>query len=595
MEHAASTTLIRGKEGAFPVEPLTEWLETSRGAQLPRSSDDRQVRTNLITEGRVVFLLLFGIYFVVSWLLDFKYRTFAPDAFLHMANGFYILYSRDPHLAAVGFVWPPLQSIATTVLLLGNHLWPALAHNDMSGSMVSSIATAGTAFQILAALREWGVGRIPRLALVACFALNPMILLYAGSGMSEGLYMFTMVASTRYLMRWIHKGDLRSLVYAAVALSFTYLVRYETLGGLVLAIAVVAIVSFSRAEGSRQSRFKTSIADLVVFTAPPFVAIAGWAIATYVITGVFFGEFSSVYSQAAHVHYELHIRLHARLLYELHSLGALGPLLPVLLVASAAAALVRRDSRLLAPMALLGGALGADMLLWLKGSITAGFRYFILAVPLEVLVVGGLVAAVMVPRSGHLNNPASTRVTRVGIRALRSAAALALIVGIMIPTAVTTAAGMFNPSVGIYESEQLGFIVHSHPSQSDIGHKNNYGWILAMGVWLTSRHLPNGDVVVDNFASCISQLVTTSNQPKLFVIPNDRDFQRILADPISFHVHYILENDPNSGPPTAVSIQYPKLWTTGAGFTELAHEFPLRADCPGMRLFRVLRHSSEVT
>ena len=164
-----------------------------------------------------MFLLCFGIYFTVAWLLDLKYRAFIPDAFSHMANGFYILYSRDPHLAAVGFVWPPLQSIADTVFLLGNHLWPALSHNDMAGSMVSGLAVAGAAFQILAALREWGVSQIPRLVLTACFALNPMMLLYAGNGMSEGLYMFTLVASTRYLLRWIHKGDLRSLAYAAVA------------------------------------------------------------------------------------------------------------------------------------------------------------------------------------------------------------------------------------------------------------------------------------------------------------------------------------------------------------------------------------------
>ena len=167
-----------------------------------------------MTEGRAVFLLCFGIYFAVAWLLDMRYQAFTPDAFSHMANGFYILYSRDPHLAAVGFVWPPLPSIAAMIPLLGNHLWPALSHNDMAGSLVSVLAMAGAAFQILASLREWGVSRIPRLVLTTCFALNPMILLYAGNGMTEGLFVFTLVASTRYLLRWIHRGDLRSLAYS---------------------------------------------------------------------------------------------------------------------------------------------------------------------------------------------------------------------------------------------------------------------------------------------------------------------------------------------------------------------------------------------
>ena len=90
----------------------------------------------LASEGGVVYVLAFGIYLTIAVLLDLKYRTFDGDAFSRMANGFYILYSRDPHLAAVGFVWEPLQSIADMVFLLGNHLWPALSHNDMAGSLV---------------------------------------------------------------------------------------------------------------------------------------------------------------------------------------------------------------------------------------------------------------------------------------------------------------------------------------------------------------------------------------------------------------------------------------------------------------------------
>ena len=65
-----------------------------------------------------------------------------------------------------------------------------------------------------------------------------------------------------------------------------------------------------------------------------------------------------------------------------------------------------------------------------------------------------------------------------------------------------------------------------------------------MGSYFAGLHLPDGDVVVDNSTHCVPEMITTSSQPKLFVIPNDRDFQRILADPITFHTHYILEADP---------------------------------------------------
>ncbi len=511
----------------------------------------------------------------MAWLLDLKYRTFTPDAISHMANGFYILYSRDRHLAAVGFVWQPLQSIADMVFLLGNHLWPALSHNDMAGSLVSGLAMAGAAYQILAASREWGVSRIPRLVLTACFALNPMMVLYAANGMSEGLYVFTLVASTRYLIRWIQNGDVRSLAYASVALAFSYLARNEALGGVALGTVCVAVVSFSRTGGVRLSRIKTAVADVTIFAAPAFLAVAGWATMSYVISGVFFAQLSSIYNTATLDKYTKLLSFHGRLIYEVHAVGALAPLLPVLLVGSAGVALVKRDWRVLAPLGVLGGALLFDLLALLNNDITNSFRYFIIAFPLGVLLVASLIAALQAPRTARLGSTTRTsRGASSSATPLRALAAVVLTLVVMTFTAATTASAIFNPNVGVYESVQLGFIFHAHPSQSDIKQKNNYDWILAIGDWFASRHLPDGDVVVDNFTACVPPLITTINQPRLFVIPNDRDFERILADPISFHAQYILESDPQGAAPTAVSIEYPNLWNTGAGFTKMVHQFP---------------------
>jgi hypothetical protein len=593
MEHA-SPTLIRAKEFEQPVGPLDVTPEASPGVEPRHGRANLRTRPRyLITEGRAVFLSCFGINFAVAWLLDLSYRAFTDDAFAHMGNGFYILYSRDPHLAAVGFVWPPLQSIADMILLLGNHVWPALSHNDMAGSLVSALAMAGAAFQIAASLREWGTSRIPRILLTASFALNPMILLYAGNGMSEGLYVFTLVAATRYLMRWIRRGDLRSLAYSGIAVACSYLVRYESVGSLALACLVVGVVSFSRADGARKSKIKTGLSDLMIFAAPGFITIAGWAVASYVIVGSFFAEFTSAYGNIAAVNSELSLNLHGRVLYELHSLEALGPFLPLLIVASIGVAIARRDARILAPIALLGGGCATDLVLFLKGDLTASFRYFILAFPFVVYLLGSLVAAIQ-KRAAPENttNPRRVRATWGGVS--RAVAAVMLVVVIMVPTVVTTGTAILNPNLGTFESEQIGWIFHVHPSPSDIANKNTYRWVLDIGDWFTSHHLPNGDVLTDA-AECMPILITSIAQPKLFVIPNDRDYQRILADPISFHTHYILQPDPGTLTSTDIPSQYPTLWNTGAGFTKMVHEFPSRSACPAFRLFRVLGHSSEVT
>ena len=100
---------------------------------------------------------------------------------------------------------------------------------------------------------------------------------------------------------------------------------------------------------------------------------------------------------------------------------------------------------------------------------------------------------------------------------------------------------------------------------------------------------------MDNFDVCIPELLTTIDTPRIFVIPNDRDYQRILADPVTFHVHYIMEADPTQYPDTSTNIAYPKLWGTGAKFTKLVHQWPAQATCPAYRLFHVVGHSNTVT
>src|SRR3984957_16346598 len=193
MEGEATSTLIREEKDALLLKPLPDPRTPGFRELHPVAPDDQKASSRrIISEGRIVFLLAFGAYFTVAWLLDFKYKIFPADAFSRMANGFYVLYSSDPHLAAVGFVWEPLQSIADMTVLLGNHLWPALSHDDMAGSLVSGLSMAGAVYQILLALREWGVSRAPRPILTAAFALDPMIVYYGGNGMSEGLYLFTL-------------------------------------------------------------------------------------------------------------------------------------------------------------------------------------------------------------------------------------------------------------------------------------------------------------------------------------------------------------------------------------------------------------------
>jgi hypothetical protein len=599
MEHTATPTLDRVPidvdDGiGSPIDGLDAFGADSDAAKSSPSATRIRAR-RILKAGPFIFGLAFCSYLALALLLDFKYHAYPPaDAFSRMANGFYILYSNDRHLAAIGFVWEPLQSIADLVVLLGNHLWPDLSHINMAGSLVSALSMAGAVYQMCAALREWGVSRAPRIVLTASFALNPMILYYGANGMSEALFLFTLTTCTRYLLRWMHDGDLRSLAYSAVALGFCYLTRNEAATAALVGGLAVGAVSYWRAQGRRAPRLRTAMSDLLIFVAPAFTAAVGWATISYVIIGQFL-DGGALSVRLAHQRQD-YSTLSQRVVYVVHAVGALAPFLPVLVAVAAVVAIKRKDPRVLAPVAVFGGSLGFDMISYLGNAIDSALRYWIALIPLGVMILGCLVAAIQTPAPARVGVPARTRSSRAGPRIAGALAALLLTLVVMIPTTASTASGLLNPRIGVEESQQIGFIFH--PNDPKFKHTETLPFVNSMDRYFEALHLPDGDVLVDNADStgCVPQMIVTSDQPRLFVIPNDRDFQRTLADPIAFHTYYLLVPDPATlDEASELSTTYPTLWKTGAGFTKLVHKFQPTSGsgCTDFRLFHVLRHSPE--
>jgi len=598
-------TTIADRPDIPATYPSLAPLRPDDGARPAARSRTSRAISKVFSEGWLVFLLPLTLYLVVGVLLDFKYVTFNGDAASRMANGFYVLYSRDPHLAAVGFVWNPGPSIVDLVPLLFYHLWTPLASHMFAASIASAVCMAGAVYQVGCTLKEWGVGRAPRLLLVAFFALNAMIVYEGGNGMSEGLYLFTLCATCRYLLRWLRDNDLASLVYAASALGVCYIARNEAVGPAMAAGAVVLGVSFARRSASRSDRFGVplrtriwgALTDATIFEMPFVTAFVAWAFISYIITGQAFGQFTSVYGTASQLKVSSSEGggppplLSDRILHDVHDVLYLAPMILVILALAIVLSLRRRDVGILAPLSVLGAGVGFDALAYITNSIAQWFRYFLAAVPLEVLLVGCIFAttpALIGVARPHLPTRSRNRRLLVGVGA---------VVGVFLllaPSAVTTVMGMSNPKVGFEERQHLAFIFTKHPSKADKAAPATWPGMVSTTNYLVDQHLADGQVLVDNFSGCVPQIIAMSPNPKIFVIPNDRDFQRTLDDPLTFHAHYILDVDPvGNGTLTAINILYPALWKTGAGFSKQVHDFPAAGECPEFRLFKVTSHPNQ--
>ena len=562
----------------------------------------------LATEGGLFFLFSFAVYQTVAWLLDWKYLDFEGDAVSRVANGFYLLHSRDPHLGAIGFVWGPLSSAADLPLLLFNSYWPALASHDVAGTTMSALAMAGAVYQLNALLREWKVTVVARVLLTLFFLGNPMILLFGGNGMSEALYLFAMLAAARYLLRWLRHDDLASLVYAASALGVAYLERSEPVAAALLAVPFVWWVSYTRSPGDRRSRVWSGLTDATILVAPIVTCFIAWAAVSWVIVGQPFEQFTSKYGNAALIA-NSHIppgHLSTRVIHEIHGILYLGPALPIIVIVALLVGTYRRDAQLWVIVTVLGGCLAFTMVTYLLNAIFPWYRYYIMVVPIEVLLVGYLFARpVRIYRAGtepaaepvpdpevdglYGSSRRSQQQRRQRTRALLgSAVAVVVVLVLLIPSLPGTAMGMDNPTIAPDTDLYFGYIWHVHPNANDRAAKQAYPAVESMANYIDEQHYANGDIVVDTADNCIPNVVTNVDDPRVFVITNDRDFQQVLDDPLTFHAHYLMVQGNGSSQTDAVGQQYPDLGHEQ--WAHLVHTFPSQGFCVNFRLYQVTGH-----
>jgi hypothetical protein len=269
---------------------------------------------------------------------------------------------------------------------------------------------------------------------------------------------------------------------------------------------------------------------------------------------------------------------------------------------AAVVAIRRRDPLIVVPLAVVGGGLAFDLAGYLNNSIIWAFRYMIATVPLAVLLTGVILAASPSRRAADGVRPtmgASARHSATGTPrrpAVRHGWVVG-VVGVIValvalgPSIPATAAGMFNPAVGSEELQELGYVFHHPLTAVDRIDKQHFAAIQSISAYLAGLRLPEGDILVDNSSGCVPEVITTVPDPKIFVIPNDRDFQRALADPLTFHVHFIIVPPPTGANLNTATLRaYPNLYVSGAGFTEEVHQFRAQGLCPAFRMYRVVGH-----
>jgi hypothetical protein len=521
-----------------------------------------RVRLPRLTDGAYLFWASLTLYFVLAVIMVLQMHLLVGDAWSRVGNAYYVLFSRDPHLAAIGFVWNPLPSLLLLPLLVAAPWWPPLVEQGFAGNIVSVIAMAAAVYQFRGILLDWGMSVVPRIALTVLFAVHPMVVHYGANGDTEALFLLLLLGTGRYLARWVRDEKLGALVVAALLMGLAYWVRYEAAAVGLGVVVLVAGLTYRRTAGQRGARSLAAMADAAIVGAPIAAAFVLWAAASWLIVGNPFEQFQSVYGTTAQLQTGA-VFVDATMTRQELMVGqwlGMEPLVVPLLVASLIAAAWTKDARWLVPVVVFGAVLGFSAWAWLTGRTAGWIRYHITIVPLAALVGAYIVARAMTFRSkwtagGHHSVAAFAR---AGAWAAKAAVLAGVVVALAtaVPSTLST---LQQPVVGRGGREQLDDLPRYLIGQE-------------VATYLDKMQLADGSVLVDVFLGF--PIVLSSDNPRQFVITPDRDFQQIVADPRTFGVEYILV--PPSGGLAgldAIKRQWPAIYERGAGLGTLVHEF----------------------
>lgn len=550
-------------------------------------------RALLRRRGVLMFALSLVVYLAGGAWLAFGVDTVMSDAASRVANAGYVLFSRDPHLAAVGFVWSPLPSLAQLPLLPVKYVWPEFVTSCFVGAVQSALFMAGAAYQLRRYFHELGLSRWLAVAATLLFALNPLIVFYGVNGMSEASFLFFLIAGTRYLSRWLVTERSVDLALSGSALGLAYLCRYEAAAAGVAAVVFVGLVTWWRAGRALPwgERRAATAANALLVALPFLFAFVGWAIASWLIVGSPFAQFTSEYGNSAQTAlsstYIDSIARPAGLIglikYLIEQWLALAPLGVAVAVVAALVAVRHRDLRPTAPVVVLGSSLAFAVVAFLGGQTFGWLRFLIGVVPLVVILAAGAAANLTrVPTPWRLCWPSSDRAVRIP-RVLGAVAVVAL-VAVGVPRA---GSALLDRRVGREEADYLTAVLRP----DDVGDvRRAPGQRLeadrAVAEYLDSLDLPDGSVLVDSADGF--GVILSSTRPRQFVITSDRDFGTVVGDPREFEVRYLLSRPNTFSAVDAVAEAVPGLFDGTSTVASLSRVFTSdRGDLTPWHLFQV--------
>lgn len=549
-----------------------------------RRSLARCLRLLRPTEGKVAFVVAAIPLTAFAVFMSLVRHMAFSDALTRLNNAEAVVLAYDPHAAAIGFVYGPLPSAVMAVFLPLAKIWPNLQIFNVIGSVETALFAAGTFAVVVLTARDLLLPRWARYGFAAAIILHPTYLVYASNGMAEGINLFFLALTARYVLRWLDPGTPsrnRDLLYAGLAVSGAYLSRVEGAAAGFAIILLVGAVSLLRTRGSITLRRQVAATDAVLIGAPFLFTFTVWALTSKLIVGKFIQAYGGKVTGPAQETLTKQFggaQVTNRLDYLSKQVLGMQPLLVVAVVALLLYVLARRDWRGLVPLATFGASLSVDVLQLVQGNSFANLRYFLMVIPLTLY---GFMLFAALP-SDRLRPTPRTGLFRGFGRRYGPVVTLSSLIGVGL-AATGPIAGyklVHDPVVSVQEYPWWNAALHGDKALPGPDVKT-WGPDRAVAAAVDALDTPPGSVLID--AAAGSAVLAGSRDRNKFLANADRSWEAALIDPTGFHIRYLVVSDGTGLSGDALVRSYPGVFQDGAGFAEKIGDFS------NWRLFKVLR------
>ena len=506
-------------------------------------------------ENTFLFLTTFVLFMAVADYVVIHLHYMNADAYTRVADATYVLYSRDPHLGAIGFIWPPLPAFLDIPILLLQHWFPFLITRAFAGCVEAALFGAGTVVLINIGLRRAGVIMPVRYLVLLAWVTNPMTALYSAQGMSEAPFEFFVIASFLSFMRWTDSRKPGELAALGTLVGLGTLVRIEMIPVAAVVGAGVFFCSLGRKVGWRQLE-----TTMLLFGLPLLFVFSLWIGSTWVIEHDPLYEFHSSYSNQAAVTGGFGASAVLDSSSWKSVITYVGTqylrLMPGVLVVVAAAVLriiVGRDRRPGIVLLLLGLPVPlVDIYLLHAGNLPTILRYQIFVLPYTMIL------GIFVLKDFRKYSP-------------RVVSAAAVVLAFVIGVSNISSFDLMSDPVHAPEESVAVQAAEQNVSAGTVNDQlDPFDAATAISAAVDKADVDRGLIAMDTFRG--SAVFMTAPDRSIYVVTSDEDFEAVVNQPQVYHVEYFLVPEPvGESLLDHINQLYPTLWNNGDNFaTEVA-------------------------